>query len=275
MIGDSIVPLSEARVSASDRGLFFGDGVYEVLRSCDGRLFAFDQHMDRFAYSLDQIGILDRVDLALTRSRIERGLAASELADALIYVQITRGEGPRSLDPEDILTPAFMMTVRQTPTRKKETVTVISYPDLRWRRCDIKSLNLLPNVLAKQSVRQKGADDAVLVDQPSGLITESSSSSVLLVKRRCLQTAPLTANILASVTRSLLLKWAYEFDLEVREESFTVDQAMSADELVLAGTTTEVTPVVQLDGRTIGSGQIGPVAKLLHTRLLQEMVGKD
>ena len=273
MIEDSIVPLNEAQVCASDRGLYFGDGVYEVLRNCNDRLFAFKEHMDRFAYSLDQIGILERVDLELIVHRIERGLAESEIPDALIYFQVTRGQGPRSLDADESLAPAFMMTVRQTPPRLKKTMTAVSYPDLRWGRCDIKSLNLLPNVLAKQTVLRQGTDDAVLVDPKSGLVTESSSSSVLCVKQRCLQTAPLTANILASVTRSLLLKWAPELDLDVQEESFTVDQAVSADELFLAGTTVEVTPIVQLDGHKIGTGQAGPVATLLHRRLLQEMFG--
>jgi len=275
MIGDSIVPLNEAQVCASDRGLYFGDGVYEVLRSCNGRLFAFEEHMDRFAYSLDQIGIPELVDLELIGHRIERGLAESEIRDALIYVQVTRGQGPRSLDADEPLTPAFMMTVRETPPRQKETVTAISYPDLRWGRCDIKSLNLLPNVLARKTVRRNGADDAILVDPKSGLITESSSSSVLRVKQQCLQTAPLTANILASVTRGLLLKWASAFDLDVWEDSFTIDQAMSADELFLAGTTIEVTPIVQLDGHDIGPGQAGPIAALLHKRLLQEMSGPN
>jgi len=270
MIGDAMVPLAEAQIPVNDRGLYFGDGVYEVLRCCQGRLFALAEHLDRLRYSLDAIGLNDRVDVGQFHGRIQRLVAKSGLSEAIVYAQVTRGAAPRALEFDDDLEPTCLLTIRPTPPRTKTTYRAITHPDLRWQRCDIKSLNLLPNVLARQAARHAGADDAILVDA-DGYVTESTSSSVMLIAGGVLRTAPLTANILAGVTRSFLLKWAPELGLTVREESFTVEQALAADELFLCGTTTEVMPIVRLDDTVVSFTPEKSKALQLHRRLLDRM----
>jgi len=270
MVDDQIVPLDEAQINANDRGLFFGDGVYEVLRVCNGRLFVLERHMQRLKNSLDKMDMLAKADLEVIRGRIHQAMQASQLTEALVYFHITRGRAARSHNYSDNWQPNFLLTVRPYQRHSPETARAITHPDWRWKRCDIKSLNLLANVLAKHAAAQAGAYEAILVDE-KGLITEATSSSVLLVKDNTLQTAPLTANILPSITRELLVEWAGEIGLKTQEKSFTLAEALQADELIITGTTTEVMGITQLDNRTIAHGQRGQYTRQLRDRLLCAM----
>lgn len=259
MLNDRIVPVDSLDPIYFDRGIYFGDGVYEVLRSYHGKLFALDDHMARFARSLAEVRITS-VDIGQIRSRVERAFAASGLPDAKIYFHVTRGSAPRNHVWNADLEPNFFLTVSEVPddTRDKaEGITVSTHPDWRWKRCDIKSLNLLANVLARQNAAEKGCGEAILVDE-AGLITEGAGSGFFAILGRSLWTAPLSANILPSITRKFVLQAARNLGMEVVEKCLTPQQAASATELFIVVTTKDIVPVVKFDDAVIGNGKPGP-----------------
>jgi len=274
MVDDRIVPIDEAMINAHDRGVYFGDGVYEVLRCCGGRLFELERHLARLQNSLREMDMLDKVDIGVIKSRIIQAVEQAEIADAIIYFHITRGSAVRTHNYDDNFKPGFFLTVRPGPSQSVDqpAAGAITHPDWRWKRCDIKSLNLLANVMAKHTAVKAGAYEAILVDQ-DGLITEATSSSVLIVRAGVLQTAPLSANILPGITRGLLLEWAGDVGLATLEKSFTVAEAFEADELILTGTGTEVMAVTQLDNQPVADSRPGPYTIQLQKKLKQAMIG--
>jgi len=264
MIQDEIVPMDKLAPIYLDRGIFFGDGVYEVLRSYDGKIFALEEHLQRFSNSLAAIGIAE-VDMNQIRWRIQRAFAAAGIANAKVYFHITRGSAPRDHICDANLKPNFFLTISEladSTNEKTKGIAVSTHPDWRWKRCDIKSLNLLPNVLARQDAARKGCAEAILVDE-AGLITEGAASAFFAVFGRTLQTAPLTANVLPSITRNYVVKGAQIIGLDVVESSLTPQQAIEADELFIAVTTKDIVPVVQFDGALIGDGKPGKYTRLL------------
>lgn len=264
MLNDRVVPVEDLDPIYFDRGIYFGDGVYEVLRSYDGKIFALDEHLQRFANSLAAIRI-SSIDINLIRDRVERAFNMAGLPTVRIYFHVTRGSAPRSHVWDADLEPNFFLTVSEltdNPDDKAKGFAVSTHPDWRWKRCDIKSLNLLANVLARQDAIDKGCDEAILVDE-AGLITEGSGSALFAVLGRTLQTAPLTANILPSVTRMFAVKATANIALEVNEQSLTPQQAASADELFIAVTTRDIVPVVKFDDATIGDGTPGPITQAI------------
>ena len=264
MIGDRIVPIEKLEPVYLDRGTFFGDGVYEVVRSYDGKIFALEEHLQRFAGSLSAIGIAG-VDIDQIRSRVQKAFDAAAISNAKIYFHITRGSGPRNHTFDVSLKPNFFLTVTELPNdmeEKAKGIAVSTHPDWRWRRCDIKSLNLLANVLARQDAAQKGCSEAILVNE-AGLITEGSMSAFFAINGQTLQTAPLTANVLLSITRKFVIKAAKNISLEILEKSSTPQQAGDADELFIAVTTKDIVPVVKFDGTVIADSRPGKYTKLL------------
>ena len=264
MIQDKIVPVEQLEPVYLDRGIYFGDGVYEVLRSYNGKIFALEEHLARLANSLAAIGITG-VDIDRIRPRVQKAFSAAGISNAKIYFHITRGSAPRNHIWDDDLEPNFFLTATELPDdteAKTEGIAVSTHPDWRWKRCDIKSLNLLPNVLARADAAKKGCDEAILVDE-AGLITEGAGSAFFAVFTQTLQTAPLTANILPSITRKFAIKAAKNIGLEVVEKSFTPHQALNADELFIAVTTKDIVPVVRFDAKTIGPGKPGRYTMLL------------
>ena len=264
MIQDKIVPFDELEPIYLDRGIYFGDGVYEVVRSYNGRIFALEEHLQRFSNSLTGIKI-EEVDIEQVRGRVQKAFESAGISNAKIYFHITRGSETREHDWDTNLEPNFFLTVTEAPNdieAKSNGIAVSSYPDLRWKRCDIKSLNLLPNVLARHDAAEKGCDEAILVDD-SGFITEGSHSTFFAINGQTLQTAPLTANILPSITRKFVIMAANNIELEVNEKSFTVQQAVDSDELFIAVTTKDIIPVVKFDGKVIGDGKPGKYTKLI------------
>jgi D-alanine transaminase len=264
MIQDKIVPLDKLEPVYLDRGLFFGDGVYEVLRSYNGKIFALEEHLQRFADSLAGIAIAG-VDIDQIRSGVLGAFQTAGIANAKIYFHITRGCGPRDHVGEAGLKPSFFLTVTSLDDNtqiKTKGIAVSTHPDWRWKRCDIKSLNLLANVLARRDAAEKGCEEAILVDE-QGFITEGSSSAFFAIFGRTLQTAPLTANILPSITRKFVIKAAGNIKLTVTEKSLTPRQAGSSDELFIAVTTKDIVPVVKFDDKLIGDGRPGKYTKLL------------
>ncbi len=264
MIQDRIVPTEEVDPAYFDRGLYFGDGIYEMVHAYNGKIFAMEKHLQRFANGLDAIGIKG-VDIDQIRGRVEKALEASGLLDAGIYFQITRGSGPRRHTWDSSLEPNFFLFVIEWPNyteAKAKGISVSTYPDLRWKRCDIKSLNLLPNVLAKQDAAEKGCYEAILVNE-EGLISEGTVSAFFAIFGRKLRTTPLKANILPSITRGFVIKAAENVGMEIVEESVTPQEAVGADELFFASTGEDIVGIVKFDGNVIGDGRPGKYTKLL------------
>lgn len=264
MISDKIVPLAELEPIYCDRGIYFGDGVYEVVRSYNGKIFALEEHLQRFTRNLSVIDIVG-VDIDQIRSRIKKAFDAAGISNAKIYFHITRGSALRSHTWEAGLKPNFFLTVTELPddtAEKTKGIAVSTHPDWRWKRCDIKSLNLLANVLARQDAAEKGCSEAILVDDRD-LITEGAGSTFFAVSGQRLQTAPLTSNILPSITRKFVIKAAKNIGLEVVEKSLTPQQAKDADELFIVVTTKDIIPVVEFDGRLVRDGKPGRYTKLL------------
>jgi D-alanine transaminase len=279
MIQDRMIPFKDVDPAYLDRGLYFGDGVYEVLRTYNGRIFALEEHLRRFANSLSAVDI-QGVDLGQVRCKVVGAFQSSGLANAKIYFHITRGCGARDLFTKTTLEPT-VMELGDSSGEKAKGIAVSTVPDLRWKRCDIKSLNLLPNVLARRHAIQKGSDEAILVNE-SGLITEGAASSFFGVfepsagsggrKAYSLQTAPLTANILPSVTRMFVIQAARDLGIPVLEQQFTPAQARAAKELIMAVTTKDIVPIVRFDGQAIGDGTPGPIALRLAQAFKQFIV---
>jgi D-alanine transaminase len=266
MIDNRTLPLEKVDSAYCDRGIYFGDGVYEVMRSYNGKLFAFEEHMQRFAQSLAGIEI-DGIDLDDIRARVRRGFKEAKIANAKIYWHITRGSGPRDHCGHSSLTPNFFLTVMElndaaADDEKKKGIAVSTHPDWRWKRCDIKSLNLLANVLARRDAQKKGCSEAILFDE-QGLVTEGSASAFFVIFGKTLQTAPLTANILPSITRGFVLDAAKSVGLEILEKSYTPHDAATAAEMFIAVTTKDIVPVVKFDESKIGDGTPGPSTKKL------------
>jgi D-alanine transaminase len=264
MIEDRMMRVEEVGPEYLDRGTFFGDGVYEVLRSYNGTIFAFEEHLERLANSLAAIEITG-IDMNKIRSRVQKAFEQARIANAKIYFHITRGSGPRDHLPDTKMMPNFFLTVtelKEDASLKEKGVPVSTYPDIRWKRCDIKSLNLLANVLAKQDAERKGCWEAIFVND-EGFITEGSSSAFFGIVNGKLQTAALTASILPSVTRKFVVKAAKNIGLKIEEESLTPVQARTAAELFLGVTTKDIIPVVKFDGQVIGDGRPGKYTQML------------
>lgn len=268
---DAYLPKTDVRISPDDRGFLFADGVYEVVRVYDGRPFELEPHLARLADGLRAIAIggvdvaeIGRVMMELVR---RNGL---ETGEASVYLQITRGAAPRVHAFPD---PAPRPTVYAEAKRfvgKGDPVAgvgIITVPDVRWARCDIKSVALLPNCLANERARQAGALEAVFVRD--GVALEGTSSSFFAVVDGEVRTAPRSNYILPSVSRAVVLRLCAAAGLAHRETPVFLDDVARAEELFLASTTMEVMPVVRVDGRVHGAGRPGPVATRLH-RLFRE-----
>lgn len=264
MIQDKIVPMAELESIYLDRAIYFGDGVYEVVRSYNGKIFALEEHLARLSRSLSAIGIAG-VNITQINRRVKKAFDTAGISNAKIYFHITRGSGPREHSCEAKLKPNFFLTVTELDKgtkEKTEGIAVSTHPDLRWKRCDIKSLNLLPNVLARQDSAKKGCAEAILVDE-SGFITEGAASSFFAILNQSLQTAPLTSNILPSITREFVIKAAENIGLQTTEKPLTPQQAGSAEELFIASTTKDIVSVVKFDDVIIGDGKAGKYTNLL------------
>jgi D-alanine transaminase len=271
----SILPLADARVSPEDRAFLFADGVYEALIARRGRALLWAEHERRLRLGLAAL----RIDLPRPeelRGVAEELLRRNELAagDAVVYLQISRGAAPRvHAFPSPPVRPTVYMTVKawagQPPAATREGVAVLTVPDDRWARCDIKSTALLANVLAHQRAKEAGAWEAVFVRD--GVAIEGSHSNLFAVLDGALVTYPACNYILAGVTRGCVLAFAGEMGIPTRLGALPLPDLHAADEVFLTGTTTEVLPVVQVDGRRIGDGGPGPITMRLRERYLQQL----
>lgn len=268
-------PVQAATVSIDDRGFQFGDGVYEVIRSYGGRLFALDAHLDRLATSAKAIRLVLPMPLGQLADLIHDGVRRAAWSETKVYLQVTRGVAPRDHAFPANTPPTLVMTFRMMkpmdPAVRAKGVSAMTMEDLRWGRCDIKSLNLLGNVLARQRAVESGAFEALFVKQ--GLVTEGSVSNVMALHQDVLHTAPLGPSILAGVTRQQVLELARKEGLSVSEQALTLPQFRAATEVFLTGTTVEVLPVIRLDGAAVGSGAPGLVTSQLARRFQELTAG--
>lgn len=259
---------SEAAVSIEDRGYQFADAVYEVWSVFDGRLADLDGHLNRLERSLSELHIampMPRTALLVVLNEVVR---RNRIREGLVYLQISRGVAPRDHVFPVNVRPSVVITAkpvdREAAARKAATgIKAISAPDIRWGRCDIKTVGLLPNVLAKQTAKEQGAGEVIFVDG-DGFVTEGGSTNVYIVADGVIKTRSLTANILAGVTRLNLLPLIRESGIELREESFTVEEAKAASEVFITAATSLVMPVITIDDHKIGDGKPGPIACALR-----------
>lgn len=261
-------PLADAVVSVEDRGFQFGDGVYEVIRTYRGQPFSIEAHLARLERSAKALQLPFGRTRAQWTSLIHEGLRLSRFPETKIYLQITRGQAPRDHPFPLDLAPTTVLTFRELrplePSVRNAGVQAMTVEDIRWGRCDIKSVNLLANVLARQRAKEAGAFEAILVR--GGMVTEGSVSNVVVVRNGALQTAPEGNRILSGVTRAIVLELAKKDGLPVSEAFVSREDMLTASEVFLTGTTVEVLSVVGVDGRAIGDGTPGTVSRLLSGR---------
>ena len=261
----AFVPLAEAKVSIEDRGFQFGDGVYEVIRTYKGHPFALEAHLARLDRSATALDLTQPYSHAEWTDHILEGIRRAAFSEAKIYIQLSRGVAPRDHAYSTELTPTVVMTVREFHPLDKSVqaagVEALTTEDIRWGRCDIKSVNLLANVLARQQVKQAQVFEAILVR--AGLVTEGAVSTVMVVQGGTVMTAPEGQHILSGVTRAVVLDLARSEGIPIQERCVSQEDLYGADEVFLTGTTVEVLAVVRIDGKIIGDGRPGPITKQL------------
>jgi D-alanine transaminase len=274
-LNGEIMPIEQARVPVWDRGFLFGDSVYEGVRMYGGRCWLWDEHRARLERSLRELQF-DPYNLERLTARIEETIAASEIREGILYVQITRGVAPRAhAFPNPPVPPTELIVVRPyddaaTARLRSVGARVKSHPDLRWKRCDIKTTNLLGNVLAIEAARRAGCQEAVLVDS-AGNVTEATHSSLLWTRHGRLEGTPEGPEILPGMTRRHVLFLARALDIPFAESHVTLPELVACDEVILFGTSIEVLPVVEIDGRPIRSGRPGPIAQRLGAAYRHEV----
>ena len=258
-INGSYVPAAEASISVFDRGFLFADGVYEVIPVYGGRLFRLQHHLDRLRYSLAQIHLSHPMSDAAITSVFQR-LLNGRSGDASIYLQITRGIAPRNHAFPDNITPTVVAyaqnLVYPDQAHRDAGVRAVTYPDQRWERCDIKSISLLANVLARQFAHEHDAAEAVLFRD--GILTEGAASTLFVVHDGQLLTSASGHSILPGITRELVLELACNHGLQCQQTNISQRQVREADELWLSSSTKEILPIVMLDGKPVGEGMPGP-----------------
>lgn len=268
-------PIGADLIQVEDRGFQFADGVYEVWTVRGGRLLDSEGHFTRLKRSLDELRIaapMRRDALAVVLEEVRR---RNKVRDGLLYLQVTRGAAPRDhAFPDPARKPTLVVTARPgkasaADARAAAGVGVITHPDLRWKRCDIKTVSLLPNALAKQAARAAGAHEAWLVDE-TGMVTEGASSNAWIVtKDGRLVTRQADNGILKGITRETVRRLAQERQLTLEERAFSLEEAHAATEAFMTSASALVTPVTAIDGRPVGEGTPGPVAKALREDYLK------
>lgn len=260
---DQLVNKDQIKVDIEDRGYQFGDGVYEVVKVYNGSLFTAKEHLTRLGQSMQKIGMETPFDLSNLHRLLEELVEKNGLQDGMIYLQVTRGTHARQhwFPPADtpVVVTGYTKEMPRPTSLMEKGVKAHVTADIRWLRCDIKSLNLLGNVLAKQEATKHDAFEAVL--HREGTVTEGSSSNLYMVKDDVIYTHPATNLILNGITRQVLLAECKKAGLTVMEKSFTLDELRLADECFLTSTTSEVMPIVQIDNDLVSSGEVGPITR--------------
>lgn len=271
-VNGEYLPEAEGKISIFDRGFLFADGVYEVTPIVNGRVVDYDAHAERLDRSLNELRIAWPCTKEELRTMHLELIKRNKLNEGLIYLQVTRGVADRMFNfPKNITSTliAFTMPMVLVDNDNARTgVKVITTPDIRWLRRDIKSVMLLAPVLGKQEAYEKGANEAWMVED--GHVTEGTSSNAYIVVGQKVITRPLSNRILAGCTRRALKRLSAEHNIEIEERLFTVEEAYAADEAFLTSASQFVMPITEIDGHRVGGGQPGPVTRKLRELFLQE-----
>ncbi|MDA9230598.1 D-amino-acid transaminase [Alphaproteobacteria bacterium] len=261
-------PLNQPGIMVEDRGYQFSDGVYEVCAIRNHKAVDEARHLDRLEYSLRELGIAMPMSRAALKIVARELMRRNRVSNGLLYIQVTRGVAPRDHSFASGLKPVLVMTVRPISTQRREAIRrdgieVISVPDQRWARCDIKSISLLPNILARQSARDAGVQEAWQIGS-DGFVTEGAATNAWIVDaKNRLRTRPANHQILNGIIRQILFEVAQTLQLQVYEIPFTLEEAKAAKECFSTASTMAVFPVTSIDGQKIGDGKPGRVAKAL------------
>jgi D-alanine transaminase len=269
-VNGSYVPHRDAVVHIEDRGYQFADGVYEVCEVFRGALIDEKRHFERLAYSLAELQIEAPLRAGALAVVVREVMARNRIENGYIYVQVTRGVAPRDhIFPPNSVRPSLVVTARQVDPEKSEIIarkgiSVIAIPDLRWKRVDIKSIALLPNVLARQLAREQGAYEAWLLDS-DGMVTEGAASNAWIVSEAgIIVTRQIDHAILRGITRTTLIEIIVAYGMKLEERKFSLNEAFAAREAFITGATSLIMPVVRINGHLIGTGAPGPVALKLR-----------
>jgi D-alanine transaminase len=265
-LNGEFVKRNDAKVDIEDRGYQFGDGIYEVIRVYGGDVYTMNEHMERLYQSAEKMKLKIPFDLQELTSIVFKLIEANEVEEGIVYMQVSRGISPRQHHfPGEDVSGSVIAYTKEIPRPLKqmeEGVTVTLVEDIRWLRCDIKSLNLLGNILAKEEASSKGHFEAI--QHRGETVTEGSSSNAFIVKDGTIFTHPATNLILNGITRRVIKDIAVKNGVPFVEQTFTVDELLSADEIFIASTTSEVMPIIKVDDVTIGQGIPGPVTTKLQ-----------
>ena len=272
-VNGSYVPEAEAKISVFDRAFLFGDGVYEVTAVVDGQLLDFAAHLARLDRSLGEIALAPPLSHAELRALHEKLIARNKLDEGIIYLEITRGVADRDFAYPEDAEPTVIAFTQSRPLLDNPYATtgvkIITIPDIRWKRRDIKSTAMLGQAMGKQAAKLKGAYEAWMVE--GGYVTEGTSSSAFIVdKDGIVRTQPLGHHILPGVTRRSVLRLAEIEGIRVEERPFNVVEALSAREAFMSAASAFVLPIIEIDGAKIGDGRPGPIAKLFRELYIEE-----
>jgi D-alanine transaminase len=266
-VNGSFLPYEKARIPIMDRGFLFADGIYEVSAVLDGKLIDNEAHLARLDRSLGEIRIANPYPTEKWIELEKELVELNGLREGLVYMQVTRGVADRDFAfPKDVEPTVVMFTQEKNMTKApaaERGASVITVPDLRWKRRDIKSVALLAQVLAKQAAAEAGVAEAWMVED--GKVTEGGSSTAFIITRDgTIVTRALSHDILPGITRKTVMRLAEEAQLRVEERAFSVEEALDADEAFLTSATSLVLPVVSIDSKPVGSGNVGPLVRRLR-----------
>jgi D-alanine transaminase len=262
---DNFIAREDAKVDIEDRGYQFGDGIYEVIKVYNGKPFTFIEHMKRLERSADELHLSLPYSVQQIEENILELIEKNQLVNGHVYLQITRGVSERVHNFPERSTSMLVAYTKEAgrPIKQHEHgIKTVLTDDIRWLRCDIKSLNLLGNVLAKQKAKDQGAVEAIF--HRGETVTEGSSSNLFIVKDGIMYTHPKTNLILHGITRDVCIQLANNLDVQIVEKAFTIDELLQADEVMITSTTMEITPVVKVDEQDIANGYPGEVTKRLQ-----------
>lgn len=277
-LNDEYLPKGQARLSVDDRGFVFGDGIYEVVRVIEGKIFAWAGHASRMTRGLSEVKIpFTAGDVAGLEAVCMRLIATNDLGagEATIYMQVTRGAAPRThyFPPAGTPPTVYAAASKFTPSRdmRDKGVKAVTFPDFRWGRCDLKTVNLMGAVLARQAAHEAGAYEALMIRD--GILTEGAATNAFVVVGGAVHTYPLSHFILPGISREYALDAAREVGVTVVEEPVPEKVLRAATEVFIAGTTTDIAPIVSIDGKLVGSGTPGPVTRKVQDAFLAKLYG--
>ncbi|WP_158735174.1 D-amino-acid transaminase [Alteribacillus sp. YIM 98480] len=262
---DKIISRHDAYVHFDDRGYYFGDGIYEVIRVYEGVPFLFDEHFERFLRSAKELDMPLPYSITKLKENTRFLLQKNDIKNGYVYIQMTRGEQARdhlySRDIQPVIT-AFTKEAEVPVTKQKNGVSLLSTEDIRWLRCDIKTINLLGNVMAKRKAEDNDCDEAL--QHRGDIVTEGSSTNIFFVKKGVIYTHPANNHILNGITRQYVFNLAQEEKIPIFEEAFPLEETINADEIFVTSTTLEIAPVINVKGSIETSLQPGTITRKLQ-----------